>query len=461
THPVEPARLKQAIRKATIEGKLVPVLCGAALRNRGIHPLLDAIVNYLPSPLDKPPVIGTALDSGKTITRAADDGAPFTALAFKVVTDPYMGRLVYFRVYSGRAKSGDQVLNCTTRQNERLGRIFLMHANHREEIEEVDTGTIAATIGLKRTFTGDTLCHREHPILLESISFPEPVLSVAIEPRDRVAQDKLGDVLTKLSEEDPTFKIRYDEETGQTIISGMGELHLDVLTDLMVREFGVSVKVGKPQVAYKETITEPVEAEGRFVRQTGGRGQFGHVWLRLEPAERGSGFIFVNEIKGGAVPKEYIPAIETGVREALNSGVVAGYPVIDIKVTAFDGSYHEVDSSELAFKMAGSIGVKNGLARAKPIILEPIMKLEVVSPTRFLGDIIGDINSRRGHIQSIETRGDSGIVQALVPLAETFGYASALRSLSEGRATYSMEFKHYQPLPEALVTTITGRVTRR
>jgi elongation factor G len=460
-HPVEPARLKQAIRKATLEGKLVPVLCGSALRNRGIQPLLDAIVDYLPSPLDKPPIAGTAPDSGENLVRPADDEAPFSALAFKVVTDPYMGRLVYFRVYSGKARSGDHILNCTTRQSERLGRIFLMHANHREEIQEVDTGTIAATIGLKRTFTGDTLCDREHPVVLESISFPEPVLSVAIEPKDRAAQDKLGDVLNKLSEEDPTFKIRYDEETGQTIISGMGELHLDVLTDRMIREFGVGVKVGKPQVAYKETITEPVEAEGRFVRQSGGRGQFGHVWLRLEPGERGSGFIFVNEIKGGAVPKEYLPDIEAGAREALNTGAVAGYPVIDIKVTAFDGSYHEVDSSELAFKMAGSLGVKNGLARAKPIILEPIMKLEVVSPARFLGDIIGDINSRRGHIQSIETHGESGTVHALVPLAETFGYASVLRSLSEGRATYSMEFKQYQPLPEAIAATITGKVTRR
>ncbi|MEW6143246.1 MAG: elongation factor G [Chloroflexota bacterium] len=459
--PVEPARLKQAIRKAALEGKLVPVLCGTALRNRGIQPLLDAIIDYLPSPLDKPPIAGTAPDNGKNLTRPADDEAPFSALAFKVVTDPYMGRLVYFRVYSGKARSGDHILNCTTRQSERLGRIFLMHANHREEIQEIDTGAIAATIGLKRTFTGDTLCDREHPVVLESISFPEPVLSVAIEPKDRAAQDKLGDVLNKLSEEDPTFKIRYDEETGQTIISGMGELHLDVLTDRMVREFGIGVKVGKPQVAYKETITESVEAEGRFVRQTGGRGQFGHVWLRLEPGERGSGFTFTNEIKGGAVPKEYIKPIEAGAGEALNSGIVAGYPVIDIKVTAFDGSYHEVDSSELAFKMAGSLGIKNGLARAKPILLEPIMKIEVVSPARFLGDIIGDINARRGHIQSIETHGESGTVHVLVPLAETFGYASTLRSLSEGRATYSMEFKHYQPLPEALAATITGRVTRR
>lgn len=459
--PVEPARLKQSIRKAALDGKLVPVLCGTALRNRGIHLLLDAIVDYLPSPLDKPPIAGITPDSGESTTRAVDDEAPFSALAFKVVTDPYMGRLVYFRVYSGKARSGDHILNCTTRQNERLGRIFLMHANHREEIQEIDTGTIAATIGLKRTFTGDTLCDREHPIVLESISFPEPVLSVAIEPKDRAAQDKLGDVLNKLSEEDPTFKIRYDEETGQTIISGMGELHLDVLTDRMVREFGVGVKVGKPQVAYKETITQPVEAEGRFVRQTGGRGQFGHVWLRIEPGERGSGFTFTNEIKGGAVPKEYISAIQAGASEALSTGVVAGYPVIDTKVTAFDGSYHEVDSSELAFKMAGSLGVKNGLAKAKPILLEPIMKLEVVSPAKFLGDIIGDINARRGHIQSIETHGESGIVHALVPLAETFGYASTLRSLSEGRATYSMEFKQYQQLPEALAATITGRMTRR
>jgi elongation factor G len=458
---VEPARLKQTIRKAALEGKLVPVLCGSALRNKGIHLLLDAVVDYLPAPLDKPPISGFSVKTEDAVKRDVSDDEPFSSLAFKVVTDPYMGRLVYFRVYSGKARTGDHILNCTTNQSERLGRLFLMHSNHREEIQEVDTGTIAATIGLKRTFTGDTLCDRDNPILLESITFPEPVLSVAIEPKDRTAQDKLGDVLNKLSEEDPTFKIRFDEETGQTIISGMGELHLDVLTDRMVREFGVSVKVGKPQVAYKETITTPVEAQGRFVRQTGGHGQFGDVWLRLEPGERGSGFVFSNEIKGGAVPREYIPAIEQGVSEAITSGQVAGYPVVDIKVTAFDGSYHDVDSSELAFKMAGSLGVKNGLTKAKSILLEPIMKLEVVSPAKVLGDIIGDMNARRGHIQSIETHGETGTVHAHVPLAETFGYASTLRSLSEGRATYSMEFKNYQPLPEAIAATITGRVTRR
>ncbi len=453
---VSAGEIRAALRKGTLSGKLVPLLFGTALRNKGIHPLLDAITFYLPSPLDVSPVSGINTDTDEEITRTPSDSEPFCALAFKIVTDPYMGRLIYLRVYSGRASVGQHIYNSSSKQAERLGRLFLMHSNKREEITDIDTGCIVAALGLKRTFTGETLCPRESPILLESISFPEPVLSVSIEPKDRASQDKLGDVLNKLSEEDPTFKIHFDEETGQTIIGGMGELHLDVLADRMVREFNVGVTVGKPQVAYKETITQSVEAEGRFVRQTGGHGQFGHVWLRVEPGEMGSGFVFEEKIKGAAIPKEFIAPTKTGVMEALSSGVLAGYPVVDIKVTLFDGSYHEVDSSELAFKMAGSMAFKNALNRGKCILMEPIMKLESVTPSQFLGDVIGDISSRRGQIENIESHGETNSVHAQVPLAETFGYASALRSLSEGRATYSMEFKRYQALPASIAETITG-----
>ena len=450
-------QVKAAIRRLTLANRIVPVLCGSALKNKGIQPLLDAVVDYLPSPLDVPPVHVIDSETGEEILRQASDDAPFSALAFKVVADPFMGRLVYFRVYSGKVKVGAQVLNSSKGQKERLGRLILMHANRREEIEEVDTGSIAATLGLKNTFTGDTLCELGQPVLLESIRFPEPVLSLVIEPKSKADQDRLGEVLNKLSEEDPTFKMRSDQETGQTLISGMGELHLEVLIDRMLREFNVGVRVGKPQVAYKETITVPVETEGKFIRQFGGRGQYGHVWLRLEPGDRGSGFKFFDRVRGGAIPKEYIPAVEAGIKEALETGVVAGYPTVDIKATLYDGGFHEVDSSELAFKMAGSIALKGGVSKANPILLEPIMKLELVVPAQFLGDVIGDLNSRRGHIEGIETHGETCVVHSVVPLAETFGYATALRSLSQGRATYSLEFHCRRELPTNLAEQIIVR----
>ena len=451
---IDSEQIKAAIRRLTLSNRIVPVLCGTALKNKGIQPLLDAVVFYLPSPQDVPPVSVIDLETGEADVIPPSDEAPFSALAFKVVADPFMGRLVYFRVYSGKIQAGKQVLNSSKGRKERLGRLILMHANRREEIEEADTGSIAATLGLKETFTGDTLCDPNKPVLLEAIRFPEPVLSMVIEPKSKADQDKLGEAMNKLAEEDPTFKVRSDSETGQTLISGMGELHLEVLIDRMLREFNVKVNVGKPQVAYKETITVPVEAEGRFIRQFGGHGQYGHVWLRLEPVERGSGFRFVDQIRGGDVPKEYIPAIEAGVKEALESGVIAGYPIVDIKATAYDGSYHEVDSSDLAFKMAGSIALKAGARKANPIILEPIMRLEVVMPAQFLGDVIGDLNSRRGHVDGIETHGETCVVRALVPLAETFGYATILRSLSQGRATYSLEFHSYRELPANLAEQI-------
>jgi elongation factor G len=451
-------QVKVAIRRLTLANRIVPVLCGSALRNRGIQPLLDAIVDYLPSPSDVPPVHVIDLKTGEVDVRQASDDAPFSALSFKVVADPFMGRLVYFRVYSGKVKAGMQVLNSSKGHKERLGRLILMHANRREEIEEADTGSIAATLGLKNTFTGDTLCDSARPALLEAIRFPEPVLSMVVEPKSKADQDKLGEALNKLSEEDPTFKVRSDRETGQTLISGMGELHLEVLIDRMLREFNVMVRVGKPQVAYKETITLTVEVEGRFIRQFGGRGQYGHVWLKLEPGERGSGFRFVDQVRGGDIPKEYISAVEAGVKEALESGVLAGYPIVDIKATVYDGSYHEVDSSDLAFKMAGSIALKDGVRKANPILLEPIMKLEVVMPAQFLGDVIGDLNSRRGHVEGIETHGETCVIRALVPLAEIFGYATVLRSLSQGRATYSLEFQCYRELPASLAEQIEVRV---
>ncbi len=458
---IKSSEIKAAIRRLTSANRIVPVICGSALKNKGVQYLLDAIVDYLPSPLDVPPVNVIDLQTGEADIRQTSDDAPFSALAFKVVADPFMGRLVYFRVYSGKVKAGMQVLNSSKGRKERLGRLILMHANRREEIEETDTGSIAATLGLKDTFTGDTLCDPASPVLLEAICFPEPVLSMVVEPKSKADQDRLGEAMNKLSEEDPTFKVRSDKETGQTLISGMGELHLEVLIDRMLREFNVKVNVGKPQVAYKETITVPAEIEGRFIRQFGGRGQYGHIWLKLEPVERGSGFRFVDKVRGGAIPKEYIPAVEAGVREALETGVVAGYPIVDVKVTLFDGSYHEVDSSDLAFKMAGSIALKDGVRKAKPILLEPIMKLEVVMPAGFLGDVIGDLNSRRGHIEGIETHGETCVVRALVPLAEIFGYATILRSLSQGRATYSLEFNCYRELPASLAGQIEVKVRGR
>ena len=454
---VTAAELKLALRRVTLANKGVPILCGSALRNKGVRLLLDAIVDYLPSPLDMPPVKAIDTRLGTEVTRPARDDAPFSALAFKAVSDPFVGRLVYFRVYSGKVGAGAQIFNSTRGKKERIGRLLLMHANRREEIAEADTGAIVATLGLKNTFTGDTLCHYSQPLLLESIRFPEPVLAIAVEPRTRADQDKLGEALKKLTEEDPTFKVDYSKETGQTIISGMGELHLEVIASRLLSEFGVGAKMGKPRVAYKETITIPVKVDGRFIRQSGGHGQYGHVSLELEPMERGSSFQFVDRVKSGAIPRQYIPAVESGIKEAMESGVWAGYPLVDVKVTLYDGSYHDVDSSELAFKMAGSIALKDGIIKAKPILLEPIMKLEVVTPEEFLGDIISDLNSRRGHIETIKTHGKISAIHSYVPLAETFGYATTIRSLTQGRATHSMEFYQYRELPAGLVDQVADR----
>jgi len=452
-HSITAEELKGALRRVTLANKGVPILCGSALRNKGMQTLLDAIIDYLPSPLDMPPVRAVNF-RGSEVTRPASDEEPFTALAFKVVSDPFVGRLVYFRVYSGSVRAGAQVHNSARDKKERIGRLLLMHANRREEIGEADTGAIVATLGLKNTFTGDTLCHPSQPVLLESIRFPEPVISVAIEPRTTVDQDRMGEALQKLAEEDPTFKVTYNQETGQTVVSGMGELHLEVIVNRLLSEFRVGAKVGRPRVAYKETITRPVQAEGRFVRQSGGHGQYGHVCLELEPGERNSGFQFADRIRGNAIPKQYIPAIEAGIKEATGTGVLANYPVVDIKVILYDGSYHEVDSSELAFKMAGSMALKDGVAKAKPVLLEPIMKLEVVTPEQFLGDIISDLNSRRARIESIEAHGEMSTIHAQIALAETFGYTTSLRSKTQGRATHSLEFDSYQELPTELAAQI-------
>ncbi|MFC1899739.1 elongation factor G [Chloroflexota bacterium] len=446
--------IKKALRRITLSNKGVPVLCGSALKNKGVQPLLDAVVNYLPSPLDMPPMKVIDIRQGTEVDCPASGDAPFVAQAFKVVSDPFVGRLVYFRVYSGGIKAKAQVLNSTRGKRERIGRLILMHASHREEITEANTGSIVATLGLKDTFTGDSLCHPSHPVLLETILFPEPVLSVAIEPITRADQDKIELALQKLTEEDPTFKVAYNEETGQTVISGMGELHLEVIVSRLLTEFMVGAKVGKPRVAYKETITVPVQTEGRFVRQTGGHGQYGHVCVELEPGERGSGFQFVDHVKGGTIPRQYIPSAEAGIREAMQTGVLAGCPMVDIKATLYDGSYHEVDSSGIAFKMAGSMALKKGANKAKPVILEPIMKLTVVTPGEFLGDVIGDLGSRRGHVNNIETQGDMLAIYSYIPLAETFGYATALRSITQGRATHSMEVHQYQAAPADIAEQI-------
>jgi len=451
---ISPEEVKAALRRISIANKAVLVLCGSALSNRGVRLLLDAVVDYLPSPADMPPVKAIAVKDNSELMRSANDEEPFTALAFKVVTDPFVGRLVYFRVYSGQIKVGEQIYNATRGKAERIGRLFLMHANRREEIEIAETGSIVSTLGLKNTFTGDTLCNQSEQVLLDSIAFPEPVISIAIEPRSRADQDKMGESLRKLTEEDPTFKVHYSDETGQTVVAGMGELHLEIIVHRLLSEFGVNAKVGNPRVAYKETITKSVEAEGRFVRQSGGHGQYGHVWVVVEPAGRGGGFEFIDKVKGGAIPRNFISAVEAGVKEAVNTGVVAGYPLVDIKVTAFDGSYHEVDSSELAFKMAGSMALKAGVRKANPVILEPIMKLEVVSPKEFMGDVIGDISSKRGHIESIDNQRDTVIVQALIPLSETFGYTTSLRSQTQGRATHTLEFNSYQEIPAFLAKEV-------
>lgn len=443
-----------ALRKGTINGELVPVVCGSSYKNKGVQPLLDAIVNYLPSPLDLPPVKGMSIDGGEELERKPDDNEPFSALAFKIMADPYIGKLAFFRVYSGTLKAGSYVLNSTKGKKERIGRILRMHANHREEIDAVYTGDIAAAVGLKDTTTGDTLCDENHPILLESMDFPEPVISVAIEPKTKAAQEKMSIALSKLAEEDPTFKTYTDQETGQTIIAGMGELHLEIIVDRLRREFNVECNVGKPQVAYKETITKPVRVEGKFIRQSGGRGQYGHVWLEMEPAPRGEGYIFENRIVGGVIPKEFIPAVDAGIQEAMQNGVLGGYPVIDVKVALVDGSYHEVDSSDMAFKIAGSIAFREGMKKADPVLLEPIMKVEVVVPEEYMGDVIGDLNARRGKVEGMETRSGARVIRAFVPLAEMFGYATDLRSKTQGRGTYTMQFHHYEEVPKNIAEQI-------
>jgi len=440
--------LKAALRRATIKSQLVPVFCGTSLRNKGVQAVLDAIIDYLPSPQDIPAIQGTNPHSGKTELRHADDSAPFSALIFKIVTDPYAGRLAYFRVYSGKVEAGQSVLNSTKSRKERVGRVLRMYADRREELDEVYAGDIGATLGLKDSFTGETLCDANKPIVLESITFPDPVIAVAIEPKTTADQDKMSLALKALSEEDPTFRVRSDENTGQTIISGMGELHLEVLVDRMLREFKVQANVGRPKVAYRETITKPVRSESRFVRQTGGRGQYGHVILEIEPAEKGTGFSFENDIVGGVIPKEYIPAVEKGVREAMESGVLAGYPLVDIQVRLVGGSYHEVDSSEMAFKVAGSMALKDGVQKGAPVLLEPVMRVEVVVPDEYTGDIVGQLSSRRGQIEGMEPHG-AGLqaIRAYVPLGEMFGYATDLRSQTKGRGTYTMEFAHYAEVP--------------
>ncbi len=430
--------------------KITPVLCGSSFKNKGVQLLLDAIVDYLPSPMDLPPIEGHEVDTGAETNRSLDDDSPFSALAFKVMSDPYVGKLVYVRIYSGVLQAGSYVYNATKGKKERVGRILRMHANHREEVKECYSGDIVAIVGLRDTATGDTLCAENAPIILEQLEFPEPVINQAVEPKTKTDQDKLGAALQKLAEEDPTFRVHTDEETGQTIISGMGELHLEVIVDRLLREFKVEANIGKPQVSYRETITKAVQAEGKFIRQSGGRGQYGHVVLELEPLEQGAGFEFVNKIVGGVVPKEYIPAVESGVKEAMLSGVLAGYPVVDVRVTITDGSYHEVDSSEMAFKVAGSIGFKEGARKADPVLLEPIMKVEVTTPEEYLGDVMGDLNSRRGRIEKMEARGNAQVISSFVPLSEMFGYATDLRSATQGRATYSMNFSHYEPVPASI-----------
>jgi elongation factor G len=446
--------IKTAIRILVLKGKIYPVLCGSALSNIGVQLMLDAVTWYLPSPLDMPPVKGINPDTEEEETRQVDDNQPFSALAFKIATDPFVGKLIFCRVYSGHVSAGSYLYNATNGAKERLGRIVRMHANHREDVSDVYAGEIAAAIGLKSTFTGDTLCDENHPIILEKIVFPEPVISIAIEPKTKADQEKIGLALQKLTEEDPTFRVRTDEETLQTIISGMGELHLDIIVDRMRREFKVEANVGKPQVAYKETIRTSAEAEGKYIKQSGGRGQYGHCWLRVEPQEQGKGYEFVDEIKGGVIPKEFVPAIEKGIKDALTRGIQAGYLVVDVKVTCYDGSYHEVDSSEVAFKMAGSLAFQAACKRANPVILEPIMKVETVTPENYMGDVIGDLNSKRGQIQEMFDRGQMKVVKAIVPLANMFGYATTLRSISQGRASYSMEFGHYSEVPGNVAATI-------
>ena len=446
--------IRACIRKGTLAMELVPVLCGSAFKNKGVQPLLDAVVDYLPAPVDIPDVRGHRPGTDEEITRPTSDDAPFSALAFKVMADPFVGSLTYLRVYSGVMYAGSYVLNSTKDRKERIGRLLQMHANHRNEIKEVRAGDICAAVGLKYTTTGDTLCDENDPIVLERMEFPEPVISVAIEPKTKADQEKLGVALGKLAQEDPSFRVRTDDETGQTIISGMGELHLEIIVDRLKREFKVEANVGKPQVAYREAIRKPAKAEGKFIRQTGGRGQYGHVWIEIEPLEAGSGFEFVDKIVGGVVPKDYIPAVQKGIEEAMQNGVLAGYPVVDVRATLFDGSYHEVDSSEMAFKIAGSMAFREAMKNADPVILEPVMKVEVVTPEDYMGDIVGDLNRRRGRVLGMEDRGNAKVVNAMVPLAEMFGYATQLRSLSQGRANYTMMFDHYEEVPANIAKEI-------
>jgi elongation factor G len=446
--------IKRAIRLGTVGLKITPVFCGSAFKNKGVQPLLDGVVDYLPSPVDLPPVVGIDPNTDGEITRKPEEGEPFAALAFKIMSDPFSGQLTYFRVYSGRLTTGSYVYNVAKGKKERIGRLLKMHANKREEIGEVSAGDIAAAVGLKDTRTGDTLCDEKHPILLEVIKFPEPVISLAVEPKTKQDLDKLGYSLEKLAQEDPSFQVKSDEETGQTIISGMGELHLEIIVDRLLREFKVQANVGKPQVAYRETIRGRAEAEGKYIKQTGGRGQYGHVYLRVEPAESGVGLDFVNKIVGGAVPREYIAPVEKGVRERMESGILAGYPLRDIRVTLYDGSFHEVDSSEMAFKIAGSMALVSACQKADLVLLEPIMKVEVLVPQDFMGDVIGDLNSRRGKIHGMRARGTSQIVDAAVPLSEMFGYSTDLRSKTQGRATYSMEFESYEVVPKLIAQQI-------
>lgn len=442
--------LKSAIRKATLDGKIVPVFCGSAFKNKGVQRLLDGIIDYLPSPLDKEDVVGEDPDKNKTVVRRPDDDEPFAALAFKIMVDPFVGRLTFFRVYSGHVNAGSYLYNPISGKKERVGRLLQMHANHREDLETVYAGDIAAVVGLKNTRTGDTLCDFKHRIVLESMNFPEPVISVAIEPKTKADQEKLSQSLVKLSDEDPTFRVRTDEETGQTIISGMGELHLEIIIDRLLREFKVGASVGKPQVAYKETILKKVEAEGKFIRQSGGRGQYGHVVIELEPAEHGEGFIFEDGIVGGVVPREYISSVKSGIESAMKNGVLAGFPVEDIKARLIDGSYHEVDSNEMAFKVAGSMAFQNGAKKANPVLLEPVFSIEVIVPEEYLGDVIGDLNSRRGKISGILPRKDAQVISGTVPLSEMFGYATDLRSVTQGRAIYTMQFSHYEQVPKGI-----------
>ncbi|AKG53162.1 translation elongation factor [Dehalogenimonas sp. WBC-2] len=444
----------KGLRRVTLSNKAIPVLCGSSFRQKGVKILLDAVVNYLPSPLDTPPVVGIDPRTQEESPRAVNDDAPFSALAFKVVSDPFVGRLVYFRVYSGVINASAGVLNSTRGEKERIGRLLVMHANAREEVDKADTGSIIASLGLKNTFTGDTLCDPSHPVLLENITFPEPVISISIEPKTRADQEKMVDALQKLADEDPTFKVSYNEETGQNIIAGMGELHLDVLVSRMLTEYKVAAKVGQPRVAYRETITVPADAEGRFVRQSGGRGQYGHVKIKVEPLLDSTAIEVTDDVRGGTVPKNFINAAANGIKEAATTGAYAGYPMVGVKVSIYDGSYHDVDSNEMAFKTAGSMALKAAVIKAKPVLLEPIMKMEVVTPEEYMGDIIGDLNSRRGHISSIEPRGDTTVIHAFVPLAETFGYATTIRSISKGRATSSMEFHKYQELPANIAKTV-------